>query len=206
MGTTLVATHCADKVCRAFQLAERFIRGSTSKGFVSGHDFSRAISGSKQCWALAPAGLPPNSHQGHPFFATCLAPAKPQACLLPSKRPIQLAASPFRPESKSPIQQLTGHVSNHEIQYQCGHGLLQLGRVAPKPITSPITKNQSTCRAARLGANRAQTHAQRMDTSTKNAVLAISARFEGTFPFANSPGKISDSNGSVANTRTTDSM
>ena len=159
----------------------------------------------KTMLGFSPCGSPSKFAPRPSLFAACLAPAKPQACLLPSKRPIQLAASPFRPESKSPIQQLTGHVSNHEIQYQCGHGLLQLGRVAPKPITSPITKNQSTCRAARLGANRAQTHAQRMDTSTKNAVLAISARFEGTFPFANSPGKISDSNGSVANTRTTDS-
>jgi hypothetical protein len=42
-----------------------------------------------------------------------------------------------------------------------------------------------------------------MDTTTKNAVLAASAVSDGTRPRTKSPGKIRDSNGSVANTRIT---
>ena len=54
-----------------------------------------------------------------------------------------------RPASSRPIQQLTGQVSSQDSQYQCGQSLLQLGMVAAMPITSPMIKNQSTCRAAR---------------------------------------------------------
>jgi len=64
-----------------------------------------------------------------------------------------------RPLSSRPIQQLTGQVSSQDNQYQCGQPLLQLGIIAPMPIASPRTKNQSTCRAARPGAKRAQTQA-----------------------------------------------
>ena len=68
--------------------------------------------------------------------------------------------SVLRPESSNPSQQLTGQVSSHANQYQCGHPLFQLGMVAARPITSPRRKNQSTCRAALGGAKRAQTHSQ----------------------------------------------
>lgn len=58
---------------------------------------------------------------------------------------VVVAARPFLdPPSCRPIQQLIGHVSNHDNQYQCGHPLLQFGIVAAIPITSPIAKNHST--------------------------------------------------------------
>src|ERR1700688_2331352 len=110
-----------------------------------------------------------------------------------------------RPASSKPIQQLTGHVSSHDNQYQCGQPLLQLGIVAAIPIASPKIKNQSTCFAARPGANRAHSHAQKIDTITKSAVLVTRALFEGMRPLTKSPGKIRESNGSVAKTRITDS-
>src|SRR5664280_3451660 len=78
-----------------------------------------------------------------------------------------------RPASSRPIQQLTGQVSSQDNQYQCGQPLLQLGIIAPMPITSPTMKNQSTCRDARPGAKRAQSHAQRIETTTKRAVLVM---------------------------------
>jgi hypothetical protein len=87
-----------------------------------------------------------------------------------------------RSASSRPIQQLTGQVSSQDNQYQCGQPLLQLGIIAPMPITSPRIKNQSTCRAARPGAKRAQSQAQRMETTTKSAVLAMRAVSEGTRP------------------------
>jgi len=60
--------------------------------------------------------------------------------------------------------------------------LLQLGTVAAMPITSPRMKNQSTCRAARPGVNRAQTQAQKMEMTIKRAVLAVRAVLHGTRP------------------------
>src|ERR1700722_11852795 len=110
-----------------------------------------------------------------------------------------------RPANNRPIQQLTGQVRSQDSQYQCGQSLLQLGIVAAMPITSPMIKNQSTCRAARPGAKRAQSQAQRIETTTKSAVLAMSALSEGTRPLTKSPGNRRESNGSVARTRTTDS-
>src|ERR1022692_4420827 len=93
-----------------------------------------------------------------------------------------------RPASSRPIQQLTGQLSSQDNQYQCGQPLLQLGIVAPMPITSPTIKNQSTCRAARPGAKRAQSQAQRVETTTKSVVLAMRAVREGTRPRTKSPG------------------
>ena len=55
-----------------------------------------------------------------------------------------------RPESSRPIQQLTGQVSSHDNQYQCGQPLLQLGIMAPIPIASP--KQRTRAHAARRGA------------------------------------------------------
>jgi hypothetical protein len=49
--------------------------------------------------------------------------------------------------------------------------LLQLGIIAPMPITSPTTRNQSTCRDVLPGAKRAQSHAQRIETTTNRAGL-----------------------------------
>src|SRR3954452_7183851 len=108
------------------------------------------------------------------------------------------------PASSRPTRQLTGHVSNHDSQYQCGQPLLQLGIIAATPITSPTTKNQSTCRPARPGAKRAQIHAHRIEMTTKNAVLAIRGALEGIRSFTKSPGNSRESNGSVPSTRTTD--
>ena len=85
----------------------------------------------------------------------------------------------WRPESRRPIQQLTGQVSSQDNQYQCGQPLLQVGMIAPMSIASPMIKNQSTCRAARPGAKRAQSQAQRTEMTTKNAVLASRAALEG---------------------------
>lgn len=45
-----------------------------------------------------------------------------------------------------------------------------------------------------------------MEITTKNAVLAISGVLEGIRPFTKSPGKMRDRSGSVATTRTTESM
>jgi hypothetical protein len=109
------------------------------------------------------------------------------------------------PISSSPIQQLTGQVRSQDNQYQCGHPLLQLGIVAAMPIASPTTKNQSTCCADRLGAKRAQSHAQRIEMTTKKAVLAMSAELDGVRPLTKSPGNRRESSGSVATTRTTES-
>src|SRR6266404_7410398 len=114
--------------------------------------------------------------------------------------------SVLRPESSNPIQQLTGQVSSHASQYQCGHPLFQLGMVAARPITSPKRKNQSTCRAAVGGAKRAQTHAQNIEITTKHAVLAMRALSEGMRPRTKSPGKRRESSGSLANTRRMESM
>src|ERR1700688_31467 len=93
-----------------------------------------------------------------------------------------------RPASSRPIQQLAGQVSSQDNQYQCGQPLLQLGIVAAMPMTSPTIKNQSTCRAARPGAKRAQSHAQSIEMTTKNAVLATRAVSEGTRPLTKSSG------------------
>src|SRR5438270_8608863 len=90
--------------------------------------------------------------------------------------------SALRPESSNPIQQLTGQVSSHDNQYQCGHPLFQLGMVAARPITSPSRKNQRTCLAAVGGAKRAHIHAQNIEMATKHAVLAMSAWSEGMRP------------------------
>ena len=105
------------------------------------------------------------------------------------------------PASFRPIQQLMGQVSSHEIQYQWGQPLDQLGMVAPRPITSPRIKNQRTCVAGRRGANRAQTQAQRIEITTKKAVLARSGGLEGMCPLSNWPGKIRVRMGSVQRTR-----
>src|ERR1039458_9149060 len=110
-----------------------------------------------------------------------------------------------RPASSRPIQQLTGQVSSQDNQYQCGHPLLQLGIVAPMPIASPRIKNQSTCRAARRGARRAQSQAHSIETTTKSAVLVMRAVLEGTRPLTKSPGNRRESKGSVPRTRTTES-
>src|SRR5579871_797794 len=110
-----------------------------------------------------------------------------------------------RPLIFSPIQQLIGQLKIHDSQYQCGQPLPQLGIVATIPMTSPITKNHSTCRPARLGANRAHTHAQRIETTIKHAVLAINALFDGICPRSKSPGNIRESNGSLATTSATES-
>jgi hypothetical protein len=84
----------------------------------------------------------------------------------------QAAAGPARRSaSSSPIQQLTGQVSSQDNQYQCGQPLLQLGIIAAMPIASPTMKNQNTCRAARPGAKRAQSQAQRIEMTTNSAVL-----------------------------------
>src|ERR1700691_2700848 len=91
--------------------------------------------------------------------------------------------------STRPIQQLTGQVSSQDNQYQCGQPLLQLGIVAPMPITSPTMKNQSTWREARPGAKRAQSQAQRIETATKRAVLVMRAALDGTRSLTKSPGK-----------------
>src|ERR1035438_3977769 len=115
------------------------------------------------------------------------------------------AESARRPAASRPNQQLTGQVSSQDNQYQCGQPLLQFGIVAPMPITSPMMKNQRTCRPARRGAKRAQSQAQRIETATKNAVLAMRAWFDGTRPGAKSPGNRCESNGSVARTRTIES-
>src|ERR1022692_1714873 len=109
------------------------------------------------------------------------------------------------PASSRPIQQLTGQVSSQDNQYQCGQPLLQLGIIVAMPIASPRIKNQSTCRAALPGAKRAQSQAQRIETTTKNAVLAMRAASEGMRPLTKSPGSRRESNGSVARTRTTES-
>ena len=114
--------------------------------------------------------------------------------------------APERPVSRRPIQQLIGHVISHESQYQWGQPLLQLGMMAAIPMTSPSTKNQKTCFAAGLGAKRAQTQAHRIETTTKNAVLANRAVLDGMRPFSKSPGNIRESNGSVAMTSATDKM
>ncbi len=87
-----------------------------------------------------------------------------------------------RPASSKPIQQLSGQVSSQDNQYQCGQPLLQLGMVETTPITSPRRKNQRTCLAARPGAKRAQSQAQKIEMSTKSAVLVIRAVWEGTWP------------------------
>src|SRR5271165_6876144 len=104
-----------------------------------------------------------------------------------------MAESSRRPAFIRPIQQLTGQVSSQDNQYKCGQPLLQLGIIAAIPITSPMMKNQSTCRAGRFGAKRAHTQAHRMETTTKNAVLAARAVFEGTFPLTKSPGNSRES-------------
>src|ERR1035437_1820599 len=110
-----------------------------------------------------------------------------------------------RPANSRPIQQLTGQVSSQDNQYQCGQPLLQLGIIVAMPIASPRIKNQSTCRAARPGAKRAQSQAQRIETTTNSAVLAMRAASEGTRPLTKSPGNRRASNGSVARTRTIES-
>src|ERR1700690_2099885 len=110
-----------------------------------------------------------------------------------------------RPASSRPIQQLTGQVSSQDNQYQCGQPLLQLGIIAAMPIASPRIKNQSTCRAARPGAKRAHSQAQRIETTTNSAVLAMRAGAEGIRPLTKSPGKRRERNGSVARTRTIES-
>src|SRR5664280_47373 len=115
-------------------------------------------------------------------------------------------AATRRLASSRPIQQLTGQVSSHDSQYQCGQPLLQLGTVAARPMTSPRMKNQSTWRAALSGAKRAQIHAQRIETTTKQAVLAMSGVFDGTWPGTKSPGKRRESSGSVAKTSKTERM
>src|ERR1700733_8225652 len=107
--------------------------------------------------------------------------------------------------SSRPIQQLTGHVSSQDNQYQCGQPLLQLGTVAAAPIASPMTKNHNTCRVALLGAKRAQRPAQTIETTTNSAVLVMRAESEGTRPLTKSPGNRRESKGSVARTRTTES-
>ena len=86
-------------------------------------------------------------------------------------------------------------MNSQDSQYQCGQPLLQLGIVAAMPMTSPRTKNQSTCRLARLGAKRAQSQAQRIETSTNNAVLVKRATSVGTRPLTKSPGKRRESRG-----------
>jgi len=96
-------------------------------------------------------------------------------------------------------------VNSQDSQYQWGHPLLQLGMMAATPITSPMMKNQSTCRPARAGENRAQIHAHRIETTTNKPVLEINAAFEGIRPFSKSPGKSLESNGSVARTNITES-
>src|SRR5207245_1975091 len=104
-----------------------------------------------------------------------------------------------------PIQQLIGQATNHDSQYQCGQPLFQFGIVAPIPIASPRTKNQSTWRVARPGAKRAQSHAQKIEITMKNVALAIRAEFEGTRPLTKSPGNKRESSGSVPSTRATES-
>lgn len=113
---------------------------------------------------------------------------------------IAARASAFRSPSFAPIQQLIGHVSNHDNQYQCGQPLLQFGMVAATPITSPMVKNHNTCFDAFRGANFAHIHAQKIETITKHPVLAISAGFEGMCPFTKSPGNSRESNGSEQST------
>jgi hypothetical protein len=66
--------------------------------------------------------------------------------------------------------------------------LLQLGIVAATPVASPMIKNQSTCRAARPGAKRAQSQAQTIEMTAKSAVLVMRAAPEGTWPLTKSPG------------------
>jgi hypothetical protein len=105
----------------------------------------------------------------------------------------------------NPIQQETGHAIIHDSKYQWGKLPLQLTIVTVTPIASPIAASHNTCRPGRSGANRAHTHAQKMLTSAKHAVLIISVLFDGARPFTNSPGNIRDNSGSVANTSTTDS-
>jgi len=70
-------------------------------------------------------------------------------------------------------------MSSQDNEYQCGHPLLQLGIVKPMPITSPMIRNQSTCLAARPGARRAQSQAQRIEIIAKKAVLAMRGLEEG---------------------------
>ncbi len=113
-------------------------------------------------------------------------------------------AFPFLFPSAHPIQQLTGQLSSHDSQYQCGQPLLQFGIVAATPITSPTMKNHNTCRPALPGANRAHTHAHTIEITTNSAVLAASAAFDGTRPLTKSPGNIRDSSGSVPSTSTID--
>src|SRR4051794_2909536 len=102
-----------------------------------------------------------------------------------------------RAASSSPIQQLIGQVNSQDSQYQCGQPLLQFGMMAAAPITSPSRKKHSTCRAGRAGAKRAQTQAQRTETRTNRAVLAMRALSDGILPFSKSPGNRRESSGSV---------
>ena len=85
--------------------------------------------------------------------------------------------------SLRPIQELMGQARSQEIQYQCGQPLDQLGMVKPRPIASPRAKNQRTCLAGLRGAKRAQSQAQKMETTTKQAVLAMSALVERGQPY-----------------------
>src|SRR5215469_10942156 len=106
------------------------------------------------------------------------------AVFITSYRPAAVAVdcAALRLPSRSPIQQLSGHISSQDTQYQCGQPLFQLGIVAAMPMTSPTIKNQSTCRLGRDGASRAQSHAQRVEMTRKSAVLASRGELDGTRP------------------------
>lgn len=58
------------------------------------------------------------------------------------------------------------------------------------PITSPSAKNHSTCLPGRLGAVRAQTHAHRIETTKKIAVLRPSSHTGAVLMSAYSRGAL----------------
>jgi hypothetical protein len=69
---------------------------------VKGHDFSRAVTVSKESWALAPAGAPPmNSIAVRRFSAACSAPRNPaHSSLLKNQLRGAAAPNPSRREGK----------------------------------------------------------------------------------------------------------
>jgi len=116
-----------------------------------------------------------------------------------------VASAERLPDSTSPIQQLTGQLSNHDSQYQCGQPFDQFGMMATTPITSPRMNSQNTCVEGRRGAKRAHTYAHAIEITMKNPVLQRSGASDGIWPFSKSPGKIRLRRGSVQSTRTIDS-
>ena len=113
----------------------------------------------------------------------------------------QLAASP-ETRIGAPTRLETGIVLTARFGPR---GKTALARFLQENSIQTVAFDEAHASAARTGAKRAQNQAQKIDTTTKSAVLVMRAASEGTRPATKSPGNRRESNGSVAKTRITES-